>query len=365
MSSKKKLQVFISSTYKDLKAERQAAVEAILKAGHIPAGMELFSAGSESQLETIRRWIDESDVYMLVLGGRYGSVDSKTSLSYTELEYDYAVSQNKPLFSVVINEAALDQKIKVEGKEAMETDNPKELRLFREKVLKRISSFFSDSKDIKLAVHETLSDLQTRLQFKGWISSNEVPDVTALLEEIARLRKERDDAIKQLADPRSSPEKVAPLPKSSKQDEEFKELISALTDLEITTKVFNENEAMSAITLPVLRIFDVMRDSLITGVTNKLGISDIQQLLYYNVCPKLEMHDLAAMEKVTGVAWQRYRLTARGKAFLVFYDKHKPKTSTSKKGPDPAVASDSDSVSLAPSTPLPRKKIALKSSRLA
>ena len=56
---KKKLQVFISSTYTDMSAERQAAVEAILQAGHIPAGMELFAAGDESQLETIRRWIDD------------------------------------------------------------------------------------------------------------------------------------------------------------------------------------------------------------------------------------------------------------------------------------------------------------------
>ena len=52
MAAKKKLQVFVSSTYNDLKEERQAAVEAILKAGHIPAGMELFAAGNDSQLQT-------------------------------------------------------------------------------------------------------------------------------------------------------------------------------------------------------------------------------------------------------------------------------------------------------------------------
>jgi hypothetical protein len=91
MSAKKKLQVFVSSTYFDLLEERQAAVEAILKSGHIPAGMELFAAGNESQLNTIRRWIDDSDAYMLILGGRYGSVDPTTRLSYTELEYDFAV----------------------------------------------------------------------------------------------------------------------------------------------------------------------------------------------------------------------------------------------------------------------------------
>lgn len=68
MPLKRKLQVFISSTFVDLKDERQAAVEAILKAGHIPAGMELFKAGDKSQWATIQRWIDESDVYMLILG---------------------------------------------------------------------------------------------------------------------------------------------------------------------------------------------------------------------------------------------------------------------------------------------------------
>ena len=65
----KKLQVFVSSTYTDLIEERQAAVQAILDAGHIPAGMELFKAG-KSQMNTIRKWIDESDIYILILGGR-------------------------------------------------------------------------------------------------------------------------------------------------------------------------------------------------------------------------------------------------------------------------------------------------------
>ena len=46
---KKKLQVFISSTYEDMKEERQKAVEAILAAGHIPAGMELFASENAEQ----------------------------------------------------------------------------------------------------------------------------------------------------------------------------------------------------------------------------------------------------------------------------------------------------------------------------
>lgn len=329
MSAKKKLQVFVSSTYKDLKTERQAAVEAILKSGHIPAGMELFAAGSESQLETIRRWIDESDVYMLVLGGRYGSVDSKTALSYTELEYDYAVSKNKPLFAVVITEAALDQKIKTEGREAMEADNPKELKLFREKVLTRISSFFADVKDIKLAVHETLADLQVRYKFTGWVSGSEVSDVTAMMEEMANLRKERDDAVMQLTELRTQAGKNATTIPAKSRDVEFAELLRVLDEIEITTKLLGE-KGKEPVTTTVLQLLDLTRDTLITGVTNRMGTGDVETLLFYNVCPKLEMHELAAVEKVPGMAWQRYRLTAKGRALLVYFDKLKSISSAGK-----------------------------------
>jgi hypothetical protein len=117
---KRKLQVFVSSTYADLLTERQAAVSAILKAGHIPAGMELFTAGDKSQMRTIEKWIEESDVYMLILGGRCGSIEPTTGLSYTELEYDYAVSLSKPTFSVVIEPIALDEKVKIFGSSCLE-----------------------------------------------------------------------------------------------------------------------------------------------------------------------------------------------------------------------------------------------------
>src|SRR5207245_10331515 len=95
---RKRLQIFVSLTFSDLIEKRQAAVEAILTAGHIPAGMELFTAGDESQMEVIKQWIDESDVYLLILAARYGSIEPKTGKSYTHLEYEYALSKGKPLF---------------------------------------------------------------------------------------------------------------------------------------------------------------------------------------------------------------------------------------------------------------------------
>lgn len=190
MTVKKKLQVFVSSTYTDLTEERQAAVEAILKAGHIPAGMELFTAGDQSQMTVIKRWIDESDVYMLILGGRYGSIEPESQKSYTHLEYEYALAQSKALFSVVTQEAALNEKVKKHGLSVAETERPQQLKQFREEVTKHMVSFWNDPRDIKLAIHETLNEFNEREDLIGWVRGNELVNTGALAEEMARLAKE-------------------------------------------------------------------------------------------------------------------------------------------------------------------------------
>lgn len=190
MAQKKKLQVFVSSTYTDLREERQAAVEAILTAGHIPAGMELFAAGDESQMDVIKRWIDESDVYLLILGGRYGSIEARSQKSYIQLEYEYAIEKGKPLFAVVINEDYLETKIKKFGSEVFEKDNPQKLKEFRALVLARMVKFWSDPRDIKLSILETIAEFSRRSDLVGWIPASEAVNSGALAEEMARLAKE-------------------------------------------------------------------------------------------------------------------------------------------------------------------------------
>ena len=199
MAQKKKLQVFVSSTFSDLQEERQAAVEAILTAGHIPAGMELFAAGDESQMNVIKRWIDESDVFMLILGGRYGSIEPKSHKSYIQLEYEYAVDKDKPLFAVVINEEHLDEKIKHQGKSVFETEHPDKLRKFRVKVLTRMVKFWSDPRDIKLAILETLAEFSLRDDLIGWVPGDESVNTGAVAEEMARLVKENTQLREQIA----------------------------------------------------------------------------------------------------------------------------------------------------------------------
>jgi hypothetical protein len=94
---KKKFQIFISSTFTDLKEERLAVAQNVLELNHIPVGMEFFGASDQQQLDFIKAEIDQSDYYVLILGGRYGSIDRATGKSFTHLEYEYAVSKNVPV----------------------------------------------------------------------------------------------------------------------------------------------------------------------------------------------------------------------------------------------------------------------------
>ncbi|MFS4471603.1 DUF4062 domain-containing protein [Chryseobacterium sp. T20] len=189
----KKLQVFVSSTFTDLIEERQAAVEAILSSGNIPAGMELFTAADESQMTIIKRWIDESDVYMLILGGRYGSIEMTSGKSYTQLEYEYAVEQNKPLFAVVLSENFIDRKVSKTGKAVLESENNKELGQFKKLVMSKMIKYCDDNKDIKIAIHETLSDFSYRKELIGWIRGDNAVNTSLLADEIARLTKENNE----------------------------------------------------------------------------------------------------------------------------------------------------------------------------
>jgi len=97
--SDRKYQIFISSTYEELKEQRKMLVDSILKLDYIPSGMEMFSAGDANEFEVIKKAIDLSDIYVVLVGARYGTVKNIEGeiKSYTQLEYEYATQEaNKP-----------------------------------------------------------------------------------------------------------------------------------------------------------------------------------------------------------------------------------------------------------------------------
>ena len=71
-----------------------------MKMDCIPAGMELFPAADEEQWEFIKKVIEDCDYYLLIIGGRYGSV-TDDGISYTEKEFDYAVENGLRVVALI------------------------------------------------------------------------------------------------------------------------------------------------------------------------------------------------------------------------------------------------------------------------
>ena len=105
---KKRYQIFISSTFKDLEKERKLLTQTILSKGHYPAGMEWFPGIDEEQFEYIKQVIDDSDYYVIILGGLYGTI-APDGKSYTEKEYDYAVEKGKKIIRMVQKNPAVTE----------------------------------------------------------------------------------------------------------------------------------------------------------------------------------------------------------------------------------------------------------------
>lgn len=167
---RKKFQVFISSTSDDLKEERKIAIEAILDAGHIPAGMEIFKGGGE-KWETIQKWIDDSDIYVLILGGRYGSTDKQTNLSYTQLEYEYAQMKKIPMFSIVLSDSLLERKAKEIGEENVyEKGNVELYKRFKSTVLTPTAKIVDWKEQIATTIHSHLNSIINDPAYRliGW-----------------------------------------------------------------------------------------------------------------------------------------------------------------------------------------------------
>lgn len=190
----KKFQVFVSSTYEDLVEERQDTLKSILDLGHIPSGMEGFFAADEDQFEYIKKIIDECDYYVLIIAGRYGSVD-EMGLSYTEKEYDYAVSKGVTVLAFVHNDVGSLPAVKVDR----EPHTLERLQAFKKKVTqRRLVSFWKDREQLKANIIISLSKAMTDAPGTGWargdIVANE--DVLAQLNEFRneteRLTKENE-----------------------------------------------------------------------------------------------------------------------------------------------------------------------------
>ena len=92
-----KKSVFISSTYEDLKPHRSKLWDALQEFDVNIRGMERFGARTEHALTTCIAECELSDIYIGILGMRYGSIDESSGKSYTFLEYEAANKSGKEI----------------------------------------------------------------------------------------------------------------------------------------------------------------------------------------------------------------------------------------------------------------------------
>ncbi|MGM1044842.1 MAG: DUF4062 domain-containing protein [Bacillota bacterium] len=308
---KKKLQVFISSTYIDMTEERQAAVTAVLNAGHIPAGMELFKSGDQSQKETIKRWINESDVYMLILGGRYGSIDADTGKSYTHWEYDYAGEQGKRRFAIVVDEKRLTEKAK-ENPEFMERLHYSKYLEFKDEVLSNISKFYEDLKDIKLVVMESLKEYESDTALAGWIKADSVSNIEEVLLENTQLLRSIDSLKEEISSLKMRNEK-----KEQIGDHSFEDLVNVLSAMKL--KVPEKFTAYSTCD-SILTFFLAIRYSLATGFSTHVDKDSFGAYAKRNVIPQLMAFGLVDKVKLNGTNVERLQTSKDGHKFLAKYE---------------------------------------------
>ena len=161
----KKYQVFVSSTYEDLQDERKAVIEALLQMNCFPVGMEYFNAADDSQWDVITSLIDECDYYVLIVAGRYGSIDEATGISYTQKEYEYAVKQGVPTISFVHKDINQLPKGKVES----EPDALKKLEEFKKEISKKLWQTWDNKDSLASAVVLSLNKLIKTKPRTGWV----------------------------------------------------------------------------------------------------------------------------------------------------------------------------------------------------
>lgn len=184
----KRYQVFVSSTYADLKDERSRVIQTLMEMDCIPSGMELFPAMDEEQFEFIKRIIDDCDYYLLIIGGRYGSTTAE-GMSYTEKEYDYAIEKNLKVLAFIHQEP---DNIPV-GKTDKDPALALRLENFKAKVqTNRLVKYWKSADELPGLVSLSLSKTIKTYPAVGWVRGGSSAS-TEILEELNNLRKLNDD----------------------------------------------------------------------------------------------------------------------------------------------------------------------------
>ena len=170
----KRYQVFVSSTYADLRKERQAISRTLLEINCIPVGMEIFPAADDDQWTVIKRLIDDCDYFLVIIGGRYGSI-GPDGVSYTEMEYKYALKARKPIIAFIHHDIDKLPQTKKQNKSTR-----KKLDSFVELAKRKMVRFWKTPDDLRSIATSSLVHLVRTNPAAGLVKPNGDGDVFVL-----------------------------------------------------------------------------------------------------------------------------------------------------------------------------------------
>lgn len=168
----KKYTVFVSSTYDDLKEERREVINALRELNCIPCGMETFPADNDEQFEFIKDVIDECDYFVLIIAGRYGSVSSG-GLSFTEMEYRYAVEKGIPVLVFIHSDR---NSISIEKSESNPQRREKLEAFIKLASTDRMVKFWKGKEELTKKVSTSMISTVSRHPAKGWVRGSTFND---------------------------------------------------------------------------------------------------------------------------------------------------------------------------------------------
>lgn len=182
----KRYQVFVSSTFEDLQEERKEVMQALLELDCIPAGMELFPASNDDQWSLIKKVIADSDYYILIVGGRYGSLNDK-GVSYTQMEFEYSLEIGKPIISFLPKEPGSIIAKKCEKRE----EGKEKLEEFKNIAKRKMVKYWTTPQDLGSIVSRSVIKLIKDFPAIGWVKADNITDESSM-KEILKLQRENE-----------------------------------------------------------------------------------------------------------------------------------------------------------------------------
>lgn len=88
--------VFVASTWEDLQNERKEVLEALQQFYFQHVNMEYFGADPRQPIKKCLEEVQSANIFVGIIGHRYGSILSTTGKSFTQMEYEEAIKSNIP-----------------------------------------------------------------------------------------------------------------------------------------------------------------------------------------------------------------------------------------------------------------------------